>query len=210
MSANIDVEAETERFKKGRIALRFWLQGRSWHLALEAMDFAQRHHDGLRKSGEQEFSHQVAIASLVRTLEPHLLQPEQTIAVAFLHDIVEDKPVTVRSLTVEFGPEVAAGVDAMSKQVGGVKRSPESVRDATANSPSASIVKLADRLHNGYTSVGVHTPEKMMQYADETEEFILPIAKMGRRRFPAQEPAYENLSFALHSQLRMLRAIAGS
>lgn len=210
MSTGVDVVAETERFKKGRIALRFWLQGRAWHRALEAMDFAQHYHDGLRKSGEQEFSHQVAVASLVRTLEPHLLFPEETIAVAFLHDVVEDKPVSVRSLEVEFGPEVAAAVDAMSKSVGGTKRSPESVRDATAASPIASVVKLADRLHNGYTSVGVHTPTKMLEYATETEDFILPIAKAARRRFPAQEPAYENLSIALYSQLRMLRAIAAS
>ena len=35
---------------KQTIALRYWLQGRSMHMALDAMEFAAGYHQGVRKA----------------------------------------------------------------------------------------------------------------------------------------------------------------
>lgn len=190
---------------KQRIALRYWLQGRSMYMALDAMEFAAGYHKGVRKDGvTPEFSHQIAIASHVRTLEPHLLYPQETIAAAFLHDVREDYDVSDAKVRALFGPVVADAVDALTKVFAGRKRDLAVVAAAIAANPVASIVKAADRVHNQRTMVGVFSPEKIGAYCTETREFILPTVKKARRAFPSQEGAYENLSLVLHTQLELL------
>jgi hypothetical protein len=113
---------------KRRTYLRGFLLGRSFYRAAEAMDFAAHLHTGVRKDGTTpEFAHQIYIVSYLSTLLPHLRHPEETLAVGFLHDVVEDCGVPVTEIEARFGTLIAEATDAMSKEVGGVKRSSESV-----------------------------------------------------------------------------------
>ena len=57
----------TENYEKQKIALKYWLIGRGYHKAVEAMSFAEKFHSGTRKDGAHEFSHQVSQASLARS-----------------------------------------------------------------------------------------------------------------------------------------------
>ena len=52
---------------------------------------------------------------------------------------------------------------------------------------------------------GVFTPEKQHEYIVECETWIIPMLKLARRKFPEQEPAYENLKRMLTSQIELLR-----
>jgi hypothetical protein len=54
--------------------------------------------------------------------------------------------------------------------------------------------------------VGVFTIEKQRDYIQETQDYILPALKEARRRFPRQEPAYENIKHMLKSQIELLQA----
>ena len=71
----------------------------------------------------------------------------------------------------------------------------------------ASVVKGADRIHNVQTMIDVFTYEKQKEYIRETQEFIVPMLKEARRRFPRQEPAYENIQHVLVSQAELLQAV---
>jgi hypothetical protein len=73
--------------------------------------------------------------------------------------------------------------------------------------PVATVVKGSDRINNQSTMVGVFTPKKQMEYVRECEEHILPMLKSARRKFPDQEPAYENMKLVLTTQIAMVRAI---
>jgi len=68
-------------------------------------------------------------------------------------------------------------------------------------------VKGADRIHNVQTMLGVFDLAKQQEYIHETEEYILPTLKEARRRFPHQEPAYENIKHMLQSQIELLVAV---
>jgi (p)ppGpp synthase/HD superfamily hydrolase len=187
--------------------LRGFLLGRSYYRAAEAMDFAANLHTGMRKDGTTPaFAHQVYIVSYLSTLLPHLRHPEETLAVGFLHDVVEDCRVPVTEIESRFGPLIAEATDAMSKEIEGVKRSAESVAQMQAKNPIASIVKCADRINNQQTLPGVFTEAKILQYLDETRMHILPMLKQARRRYPDQELAYENAKTVLYSQIEMLEA----
>ena len=57
------------QFDKVYVALRYWLHGKSYYKALNAMSFATLYHTGVRKDNiTPEFHHQISIASYLRTL----------------------------------------------------------------------------------------------------------------------------------------------
>ena len=69
-------------------------------------------HEGqLRRTGEPYVTHPIAVAGIAADLG----LDEITIAAALLHDAVEDTGVTIQWLEVEFGAQVAAVVDGVTK-----------------------------------------------------------------------------------------------
>lgn len=192
-----------------RIALRHWLLGRGWFKAAEGLTFAEGYHNGTRKDGvTPEFSHQVNIALYVATLTPHLRHPEASVLVSLLHDVCEDYDVEFHVIEAKFGREVADATRAMTKVHKGIKRAPAEVAAAQAEDPIASVNKGADRIHNQSTMAGVFSPEKILAYIDETEEYILPMLKQARRNFPDQDGAYQNIRTVLTSQNHAMRYFA--
>lgn len=193
-----------ERMAVETAALRYFLQGRKYHVALEAWDFAKDHHTGTRKDGvTPEFYHQIGMANFARTLEAGLRHPEETFATIFLHDCVEDGNVAPRLLNDRFGILIGNSTNALSKVVQGRKRSPEDVRRMIEEDPIASVVKGVDRANNQGSMLGVFSLEKQQEYIAETKDFILPILKTARRRFPDQEPVYENIKHLLTREIRL-------
>jgi (p)ppGpp synthase/HD superfamily hydrolase len=196
------------RFDKQLIALRYWLLGSGFVNALAALEFAAGFHTGLRKDGRTpEFAHQVAITHHVRTLVPHLADPETALCAALLHDVREDYDVAFSEIADRFGSAVARSVDALTKEFAGVKRPPEAVFAAIAEDPSASVVKPADRVNNQLTALGVFSTPKLSDYVAETVEWFLPMIRRARRLHPTQEAAYENLKLVLEVQVEALSAV---
>ena len=196
-----------ENYAKKEISLRYWLLGRGYFKASEAMEFGKRHHKGLRKDGSPEFSHQVAIALFCRTLNAGLIYPEETITTIFLHDIREDYDISDGEIRTLFGDLVANAVSAMTKEFRGHKRDPFEVFDNLAQNPIASIAKGMDRIHNFSTMLGAFTESKQVEYINEADLHFIPMLKRARRIFPQQEAAYENIKWALNSQIELIKAI---
>lgn len=196
-----------ERFEKQRIALRYWLLGAGYTTALDALEFAAGFHRNTRKDGRTpEFAHQVAIAHHVRTLLPHLEDPETALCAALLHDVREDYDVDHETILHRFGSATATSVDALTKEFRGVKRPEAEVFSAIAADPSASVVKPADRANNQLTALGVLSIEKLESYITETLTWFFPTLRDARRAHPRQEAAYENLKLMLESQVEALDA----
>jgi (p)ppGpp synthase/HD superfamily hydrolase len=190
---------------KAKTALRYWLHGKQYFSTLEAMEFASQYHTGMRKDGKTpEFHHQVSIAMYLRTLEKGLLNPQDTLTAAILHDVVEDYGVSISDIELRFGDTVSEAVALLSKEVNGVKKADADYYNGIASNPIASIVKGADRINNVQTMPGVFSAEKQRGYAEESRGLVLPMLKLARRRFPQQEAAYENIKHMLVSQLSLI------
>jgi (p)ppGpp synthase/HD superfamily hydrolase len=195
----------TDIYLKSRIAIRYWLLGRGHLMAVRAMDLAAGYHIGVRKDKvTPEFAHQVAIVNYLRTLEPSLRHPDATFAVGFLHDVPEDYHLSLEVVGAEFTPQIRESVWRLTKVFGGTKKDPVAYFDAIAEDPIASIVKGGDRVHNQQSMPGVFSETKQREYITESQDFIIPMLKVARRRFPDQEPAYENLKHLLRSQISLL------
>lgn len=182
--------------------LRDQLAKRNWPLALEAMEFAQRHHSHLRKDGvTPEFSHQVQISLMLLDMLPHLQRPQTTLVVALLHDVCEDYDVRLAQIEAQFGPEAREGVDIMTKVYQGSQRDPEEVSKRQSAHAVSSVVKGADRIHNQSTMVGVFTRPKIAQYVAETQHYIIPMIADATQHHPQQRPAYITLMGTLNAQI---------
>lgn len=198
------------RHQKQLAVMRGWLDGRRYYRAIKALELMRSHESGTRKDGfTPKAHHQLSIARLLSTLEPHFMHPEDTMIVAFLHDDLEDHS-DVNSLDQirrDFGDTVASGVWSVTKKCSavGVVKTYESYFGCLARDPIGSIVKLADRAHNYQTMPGVFSESKQREYLAELDTWFLPLVKEARRNFPSQYPAYENLKILLRCQAALLR-----
>lgn len=194
--------------EKTRIALYYFMLGRGYHVSCRAMTYAEGLHNGLRKDKvTPEFAHQVWIANFLRTLPVDGGILETTLAVAFLHDTSEDKDVAFSEVSDNFGPDVADGVDRMTKVFRGEKVNSEIYFRRLGETSVSALVKGVDRLHNLSSMVGVFTIEKQRAYIAETRAWHLPMLKVARKRFPELEAAFENIKQSLNSRIDLIEAI---
>lgn len=137
------------------------------------------HSAQLRYSGQPYIIHPIAVANILVDLG----MDAQSIEAALLHDTVEDTDVTLPQLKSEFGDEVAALVDGVTK-LGKVPLATkeefqaENLRKmllAMYRDIRVIIIKLADRLHNMRT-LDFMAPQKKRDIALETLEIYAPIA----------------------------------
>lgn len=188
-------------YDKLRVALRYFLLGREYYMAADALEYASTFHTGFRKDGvTPEFQHQIEIAHYIRTLLPSLMFPEDTIAAVLLHDVPEDYGVPHGEISNRFGPKVGRAVFLMDKNS-------NANFAAIGEDPIASVAKGGDRVHNLQTMVGVFTREKQLKYIAEAQDKFLPMLKTARRMFPKQELAYENIKHVMSSQIELLEAL---
>jgi (p)ppGpp synthase/HD superfamily hydrolase len=169
-------------------------------LLAAAFDFAHQLHDGqMRASGEPYIVHPIAVADLLRDIGAG----SSVIAAGFLHDVVEDTQVTPEEIEAQFGAEVRALVEGVTK-LGGIhftnqtEAQAENLRRmflAMASDIRVVLVKLADRLHNMRT-LGALKPEKQQRIARETRDIYAPLANrlgIGRFKWELEDLAFKIL-----------------
>lgn len=194
-------------YEKEKIALRYWLLGRGYYKAVEAMAFAEKFHNGKRKDGDEEFSHQVSQANIARTLIHHFTYKEEIFIVIFLHDICEDKGISFEEIERRYGKIVADSVRLITKVYQNVKVPNDLYYNAMAECEITSICKGFDRIHNLMTMLNGFKPEKRMSYIEETKDFTIPMLKKAKRNFPHQEGAYEMIKFIMMNQIQLYTAL---
>jgi GTP pyrophosphokinase len=145
-----------------------------------AFDLAmQAHAEQKRFSGEPYIVHPVAVTRILADLELDL----ETLVAGLLHDVVEDTKIPLTRIKADFGSEVAALVDGVTKLNRLEFRSKEEQQVenlrkmflAMAKDIRVIMIKLADRLHNLRT-LKHQQPEKQREIATETLEIFTPLA----------------------------------
>ncbi len=141
---------------------------------------ADRLHEGqFRQSGDPYITHPVNVAYILANLG----MDEDTVIGGLLHDVVEDTEYTEEQLIADFGEEVCALVDGVTK-LGNIKfESKENIQAenfrkmflAMSRDIRVLVIKLADRLHNMRT-LQFKSPAKIREKATETLEIYAPLA----------------------------------
>jgi GTP pyrophosphokinase len=158
---------------------------------------ADAHRSQTRASGEPYIQHPLAVARIVATLG----LDDVTVAAALLHDAVEDTGVSLEDLDADFGPDVAAIVDGVTKldrinfetKEAQQAASMRKMLVAMAKDLRVLIIKLSDRLHNMRTLAAMPA-WKQERTARETLDIYAPLAHRLGMQEVRQE--LEDLSFA--------------
>ncbi len=157
--------------------LKGYAMGLKWHDTLAALALARTvHKDQLRNSGEPYFVHPLTVACHALALGS---EEDTVIAAALLHDVVEDCNVSVESLNVSDSTKDAV------RRLTHVKREPLGPYYCKiGDSRVASLVKLIDRCDNVSTMAGVFSVKKIHQYIAETREYVLPLLRRTKDKWP--------------------------
>ena len=190
--------------------------GEDRELLIRAYRYAEQAHSGQKRaSGEAYFIHPCAVAQILIELG----LDSATVAAAFLHDVIEDTPVSEEDIRRDFGDEVlllVSGVTKLDKIVFKSREEEEAenfrkIFVAMAKDIRVIIIKLADRLHN-MRSLNFLSKERQIKMAQETLDIYTPLAgRLGISQIKCEledlclkylEPeAYEYLVENIHQKL---------
>ncbi len=150
---------------------------------LRALPYAREKHNGqLRKSGEPYIVHPLTMACDATSMG---IKDDNIIATILLHDVCEDCGVSLEELPVN--DVVRRGVDLMTFTIMDNETKEIAKRryyNMLVQSKEASITKLFDRCHNVSSMAGTFTIEKLKSYIQETREYVLPLLKQVKNKYP--------------------------
>lgn len=146
-------------------------------LTYRAMRFARQVHAGqLRKyTGNPYADHLAEVAGIAAAVLQH---DAAAIAVAWLHDCVEDQGVTFDRLSEEFSPEIASGVMFLSDMETGnrAERKAASRQRLTTAPGWVQTIKCADLISNT-SSIVMNDPVFAELYLDEKRMLLDVLTK---------------------------------
>jgi len=156
----------------------------------------QKHGQQKRASGDPYISHPLEVAAILTDM--HL--DESTIAVALLHDTIEDTTATRAEIDELFGEDIGRLVEGLTKLkrldlVSKKAKQAENLRKlllAISDDVRVLLVKLADRLHNMRTLDHMKAEQKA-RISEETMDIYAPLA--GRMGMQDMRDELEDLSF---------------
>jgi guanosine-3',5'-bis(diphosphate) 3'-pyrophosphohydrolase len=158
----------------------------------------EAHWNMRRKSGEPYVIHPISVAKIVNQ---EIGLGAKSIAVALLHDVVEDTEYTLNDVDRDFGPKIASLIDGLTKISGTYNKETSTSMQAEnfrkmlmtlSDDLRVILIKIADRLHNMRTLDSM--PEhKKMKVAGETIFLYAPLAH--RLGLYAIKSELEDLSF---------------
>ena len=178
-----------------------------------AYEVAKAAHAGqLRKSGDPYITHPVGVASVLADLG----LDDVTLAGALLHDAVEDTNISLSDLEADFGPDVAAIVDGVTKldrlkfesQAEQQAATMRKMLVAMAKDIRVLLIKLADRLHNMRTIESL-APTKQQRIARETLDIYAPLAHrlgIGEIKWQLEDLSFKVLQPKVYAEIDQMVA----
>lgn len=149
-------------------------------LAYEAMMFARAVHANQRRkyTNNPYADHLAEVAGIVATVTDNPI----SIAVAWLHDCVEDQGVTLHQIESRFGFQVALGVSGLSDLETGnrAQRKAKSRERLSLCAGWIQTIKCADLISNT-SSIVQHDPKFAPVYLEEKRLLLEVLTKADRR-----------------------------
>jgi (p)ppGpp synthase/HD superfamily hydrolase len=134
---------------------------------------AERHHGQCMVESDLPYLlHLTSVAGeVIAALPQEGVDPDLAVTCALLHDTVEDTRTTVAEIVERFGPEVAEGVQALSKDptLARELQMADSLRRIRACPRAVWLVKLADRVTNLAPPPSKWSSAKRREYRDEAQ-----------------------------------------
>ena len=165
--------------------IRGYASGRGMTQTICALSFAREKHKGqLRKNGEPYIVHPLTMACHALALE---INDDNTVATILLHDVCEDCGVTLCQLPVNETVRHAVDLMTFTVEDGETKEIAKSrYYNALPSCREAALAKLIDRCHNVSSMAGTFSVEKLHAYIEETRQYVLPLLRKVKEKYPEE------------------------
>ena len=136
-----------------------------------AEELATRYHDGQYRKN-RVLPYIVHPKSVADRITQYGLDDPESIAIAWLHDTIEDTPLTYDQIKDDFGKKVADGVYLLTRNIGNdeykrrLRHAPDGIK----------LIKLCDTLDN-ITTLDDLSSEGIERKINDCLEFYIPLAK---------------------------------
>jgi (p)ppGpp synthase/HD superfamily hydrolase len=141
-------------------------------LVSEAAELAARRHNGQERKGrgaEPYINHLAEVANLLSAVTEG--GDAELVAAGWLHDTLEDTKTTYDELSQRFGLRVAGLVEECTDDMNLPKseRRQRQIEDAAKKSPSAKLIKIADKISNVRARI---FPDPSREQRDELADYV--------------------------------------
>ncbi|MBQ9517244.1 MAG: bifunctional (p)ppGpp synthetase/guanosine-3',5'-bis(diphosphate) 3'-pyrophosphohydrolase [Eubacterium sp.] len=179
---------------------------------LAALTFMCEKHQGQFRKGYRYSAEQVKYINhpLMMACHAHAMgiRDDVIMAAILLHDVVEDTGTSLDELPVN--DEIRQLVDLLTFKMLPGKTKAESKAayfEAIAGSEKASVVKVIDRCNNVSTMAGCFSREKLIEYIAETEEYVIPLLRTIKNKYPEHSDIAFMVKYQIISLLESIKAL---
>lgn len=181
---------------------------RKLYQTARVMHFARDKHKNQKRKGEQQgvpyINHPLTM--VCQALSMHIYD-DDILSALLLHDVVEDTNTTLEELPAS--DECRELVRLMTKDPHPKDKAAakKSYYDELAKNPKAALVKCFDRVNNLSNMALGFTRDRMAEYVEETEKYIVPLLRMIKNEAPEYADSCWLLSYQMYSLLETYKRL---
>lgn len=188
--------------------IRMYAQAKKMGETQKAIRIMLKYHEGTTRKSNAGEAVPYVIHPLMMACHAFALgiDSDELIATVLLHDVVEDCDVTADELDVNEEIRIAVQLLSHEKIEGQSKdESNKLYYEGIRTNKIASIVKLLDRCNNVSTMATGFKPSKMIEYIEETEQYVLPLLEGVKHEYDEYYDAAFLLKYQLLSVMETLK-----
>jgi len=185
--------------------LRGYASGAGLTETMKALSFARTQHAGqFRKSGEAYIVHPLTMACNAVSLG---IREDDVIAAILLHDVCEDCNVGIMELPVSGAVRRSVSLLTFMVMDGESKETAKNrYYNMILEDRAATLTKIIDRCHNVSSMAGTFSREKLVSYIEETRQYVLPLLRKAKSRYPADADIFFILKYHMTSVVDSIEA----
>ena len=185
--------------------LRGFASGAGLTETMKALSYARTQHAGQqRKSGEPYIVHPLTMACNAVSLG---IREDNVIAAILLHDVCEDCGVGIMELPVSDAVRHSVSLLTFTVMDGESKGTAKNrYYNMILEDRAATLAKLIDRCHNVSSMAGTFSREKLAAYIEETRQYVLPLLRKAKSRYPADADVLFVLKYHITSVVDSIEA----
>lgn len=126
------------------------------------------------------------------------IRDDSVLAAILLHDVVEDTDTALNELPVSDEVKEIVGLLTFRRLPHMSKEESKALYyEKIRQNPKASLIKAIDRCNNVSTMAGAFSRDKLLEYIEETETYVMPVLDTLKNRYPQ----YGNAAFLIKYQI---------
>lgn len=192
--------------------VKTFAQMRRLENTLAALGFMREKHKGQFRKGSRYATESVEYINHPLMMACHALamglEDDAVLAAILLHDVVEDTEAELNDLPVSDETKQIVGLVTFRIRPNMTKEESKSLyyEDIKRNK-KACLVKIIDRCNNVSTMAGCFKREKLIEYIDETEKYVMPVIRTIKDTYPEYSDAAFLVKYQIISLIESIKSL---